>query len=366
MYGSVRRCCARAALLVAVALALPACDARLHLYIHAGRETLLPGRSYGDSLLVQGYVASVPPGRGIPAGEPLRRFVLRHPVRLPDWNGSLVIGAHRGVGGIRRGEDGRELGTGETDLDDLVGWWALDQGFAWASFDRAGLADEEAALRLTEAFARLMFDQIRPRLARDPDRILLLGFGEGGGIARQAASIGDDEVFAGAVLVSATLGDPEHAARRRSARLALTGSEDRLAAYAEAAGVPVEGSRFWPFHDAAATASPRPVLPQPSAALRIPVFEVVGTLDDWVLPEVLSFRDRVQEASAGPLHDLRLVPGAWRADPDDDLVSEFRGIAAELGLDEPDAGALATGAPLAPEVRRALNDLQRALAAGAS
>lgn len=360
----------RAGLLLGGALLLAGCDARLHLYIHGGRETLLPGRAYGDALVVQGFVASVPPGRGLPPGEPPRRFVLRHPARPPDWNGSLVIGAHRAVGGIRRGEDGRELGTGETDLDDLVGWWALDQGFAWASFDRAGLADGEAALRLTEAFARLMFDQIRPRLAREPDRILLLGFGEGGGIARQAAS-DSEETFAGAVLVSATLGDPEQAARRRADRLALsasaTASEEGFAAYAEAVGVPREGSRFWAFHDAAAAENPRPVLPQPSAALRIPTVEIAGTLDDWVLPEVLAFRDRVQaDGSAGPLHDLRLVPGAWRADADDDLVSEFRAIAAELGLGEPEAAALSTGAPLAPEVRRALADLHRRLAAESS
>ncbi len=327
---------------------------------------------------MQGIVASVPPGRALPPGEPPRRFVLRHPLRPPDWNGTLVIGAHRGVGGIRRGEDGAELGAGETGLDDLIGWWALDEGFAWASFDRAGLGDAGGALRLTEAFARLMFDQIRPRLARDPDRVILFGYGEGGGIARQAA-VAEDEIFAGAVLVSATLGDPAGAVRRQAARLALAedrgASEAGFAAYAEAAGVPAEGGAFWPFHDAV-NANPTPELPALSAELRIPVIEVVGTLDDWVLPEVLAYRDRVQAASGGavsgtgqgggapPLHELRLVPGAWRADPNDDVVSEFRAIAAEFGLGEEDRRALGDGAPLAPEARRALAGLQRLLTAG--
>lgn len=350
--------------LALASLLFTTCDARLHLYIHGGRETLLPGRAYGDALTVHGIVASVPPGRGLPPGEPPRRFVLRHPLRPPDWNGSLAIGAHRGVGGFRRDADGAELGTGETDLDDLVGWWALDQGFAWASFDRAGLGDEGGALRLTEAFARLMFDQIRPRLASDPDRILLFGYAEGGGIARQAA-VSEDGAFAGAVLVSATLGDPDGAERRRAARVALADDRDRtgagFAAYVEAAGVPADGSRFWPFFDAAAR-DPRPVLPAPSAELRIPVIEVVGALDDWVLPEVLAYRDRVQAVAAGQFHDLRLVPGAWRADPEDDLVAEFRALASELDLDEADAEALGTGAPLAAEARRALADLQRRLA----
>ena len=339
------------------------CDARLYLYIHAGRETLLPGRAYGDALVTQGYLASVPPGRGLPPGEPPRRFVLRHPARFPDWNGALVIGAHRGLGGIRRGFEGADLGSGETELDDLVGWWALDQGFAWASFDRAGLGAGPDGYRLTEAFARLMFDQIRPRLAMDPERTILLGYGEGGGLARHAAAA-EDETFDGVVLVAATLGDPEGAARRRRARLTLApereASASGLADYAAAAGVGLEGSRFWPFHDAAA-AAPSPVLPAPPAALRRPVIEVAGTLDDFVLPEVLSYREKIQGGEAAELHELRLVEGAWRVGPGDDAVEELQAWAEELGLSEADRDALATGRSLAPEVRRALADLETRL-----
>lgn len=345
------------------ALVSLSCDARLYLYIHAGREALLPGRAYGDAFVVQGYLASVPPGRGLPPGEPPRRFVLRHPARLPDWNGSLVIGAHRGIGGIRRGLEGDDLGSGETELDDLVGWWALDQGFAWASFDRGGLGAGPDGYRLTEAFARLMFEQIRPRLAMDPERTILLGYGEGGGLARHAASA-LEETFDGVVLVASTLGDPDQAARRRAARLQLAAeplaSEDWLAAYAAAARVGTEGSRFWPFFDAAA-ASPNPVLPAPPVELRRPVVEVVGSLDDWVLPEVLAYRERVQAAGGADLHQLRLVEGAWHVGPDDDALEEFQAWAGELGLSAADREALATGRSLAPEVRKALADLDTRL-----
>ena len=362
-------------------LATLGCDARLHLYIHGGRETLLPGRAYGDALVTQGIVASVPPGRGLPPGEPARRFVLRHPARFPDWNGTLVIGAHRGLGGIRRGEGGEELGTGETELDDLVGWWALDEGFAWAGFDRAGLGAGPEGYRLTEAFARLMFDQVRPRLAKDPERTILLGYGAGGGLARYAAAA-EDETFDGALLVAATLADPEAAARRREARLALApdwaslpadtpetadpgaAPHPSLAAYAEAAGMPMEGRRFWPFHDALAAAYPVPVLPGPPALLLRPVVEVVGALDDFVLPEVLSYRERTQQAGSAALHDLRLVPGAWRFDPEDDALNEIRAQAKALGLTPAQQAALATGARLAVPVRRALDDLDRRLRAG--
>ncbi len=339
------------------------CDARLYLYIHGGRETLLPGRAYGDALVTQGFLASVPPGRGLPAGEPPRRFVLRHPLRPPDWNGALVIGAHRGLGGIRRGLDGADLGSGETELDDLIGWWALDHGFAWASFDRAGVGAGPDGYRLTEAFARLMFDQIRPRLAMDPERTFLLGYGEGGGLARYGAAAAD-ETFDGVVLVAATLGDPEGASRRRSARLALAAdretSDAGLAAYAAAAGIGLEGSRFWPFYDAVA-AAPSPVLPAPPVALERPVIEVVGTLDDFVLPEVLSYRDRIQAAGMTGVHELRLVPGAWGVGPGDDAVEELQAWAAELGLSDADRAALATGRSLAPEVQRALTDLEARL-----
>ena len=339
------------------------CDARLYLYIHGGRETLLPGRAYGDALVTQGFLASVPPGRGLPPGEPPRRFVLRHPLRPPDWNGALVIGAHRGLGGIRRGLEGAELGSGETELDDLIGWWALDHGFAWASFDRAGVGAGPDGYRLTEAFARLMFDQIRPRLATDPERTILLGYGEGGGLARYGAAA-TDETFAGVVLVAATLGDPEGASRRRAARLALAAdretSDAGLAAYAEAAGIGLEGSRFWPFYDAVA-AAPSPVLPAPPVALERPVIEVVGTLDDFVLPEVLSYRDRIQAAGMTGVHELRLVPGAWGVGPGDDAVEELQAWAAELGLSDADRAALASGRSLAPEVQRALTDLNARL-----
>ena len=367
-----------AALLLA---AFAGCDARLHLYIHGGRETLLPGRAYGDALVTQGTVASVPPGRALPPGEPARRFVLRHPARFPDWNGALVIGAHHGLGGIRRGADGEALGTGETALDGLVGAWALEQGFAWASFDRAGLGAGPEAYRLTEAFARLMFEQVRPRLAQEPDRTILLGYAEGGGLARYAAAA-EDETFDGLVLVAATLGDPAGAARRREARLALgidwnalppdaesddapasDAPRDRpdLRAYAAAAGIGLEGRRFWPFHDAWAAAYPAPVLPAPPAGLLRPVFEVAGTLDDFVLPEVLAYRERVQAAGAAALHDLRLVPGAWRAGPRGDIAAEFAARAESLGLAPRHRAALATGAPLAPAVRQALTDLHTRL-----
>ena len=244
-----------------------------------------------------------------------------------------------------------------------MGWWALDQGFAWASFDRAGLGAGPDAYRLTEAFARLMFDQIRPRLAVEPERIILLGYGEGGGLARHAAAA-PEETLDGVVLVAATLGDPEGAARRRAARLALAGereaSEAGLAAYAAAAGVGTEGSRFWPFYDAAA-AAPSPVLPAPPATLRRPVVEVVGALDDFVLPEVLSYRDRVQAAGTAQLHELRLVEGAWRVGPGDGAVEEIQAWAEELGLSAADRAALATGRSLAPEVRKALSDLDARL-----
>ncbi len=339
------------------------CDARLYLYIHAGRETLLPGRAYGDALVTQGFLASVPPGRRLPPGEPPRRFVLRHPARFPDWNGTLVVGAHRGLGGIRRGLDGADLGSGETELDDLIGWWALDQGFAWASFDRAGLGAGPEGYRLTEAFARLMFEQIRPRLAMDPERTILLGYGEGGGLARHGAAA-EDETFGGVVLVAATLGDPEGASRRRAARLALAAereaSEAGLAAYASAAGVGPEGSRFWPFYDAVA-AAPSSVLPAPPAVLGRPVIEVVGTLDDFVLPEVLAYRERIQATGMAELHELRLVPGAWGVGPGDDAVEEMQAWAAELGLADADRAALATGRSLAPEIQRALTDLDARL-----
>ena len=208
-----------------------------------------------------------------------------------------------------------------------------------------------------------MFDQIRPRLASDPDRTLLLGYGEGGGLARYAAAA-DDGTFDGVVLVAATLGDPAGAARRRTARLALAPDRDRseeaLAAYAAAAGVGIEGRRFWPFYDAVA-AFPSPVLPAPPTLLRRPVIEVVGSLDDFALPEALAYRERVQAAGAARFHDLRLVEGAWRVSPGDDAVAELMAWAEALGLGPTDREALGSGASFEAPVRQALADLDARL-----
>ena len=108
-------------------------------------------------------------------------------------------------------------------------------------------------------------------------------------------------------------------------------------------------------------AVPSPVLPAPPPALLRPVIEVVGTLDDFVLPEVLSYRERVQAAGMAELHELRLVEGAWRVGPEDDAVAELQAWAEELGLSETDREALATGRSLALDVRRALSDLDARL-----
>jgi len=108
-------------------------------------------------------------------------------------------------------------------------------------------------------------------------------------------------------------------------------------------------------------AAPSPVLPAPPVALERPVVEVVGTLDDFVLPEVLAYRDRIQAAGMTGVHELRLVPGAWGVGPGDDAVEELQAWAAELGLSEADRAALASGRSLAPEVQRALTDLNALL-----
>ena len=93
----------------------------------------------------------------------------------------------------------------------------------------------------------------------------------------------------------------------------------------------------------------------------MPTIEVVGTWDDFVLPELLAYRARVQPRDR---HRLYQVDGVWHMSGDDDGVQSFMYVASRMGLDPDVARAMGEGASYLPTVRAAFDALVRWVEAG--
>jgi pimeloyl-ACP methyl ester carboxylesterase len=310
-------------------------------------------------------------GEGEPA---FKRFLLRYPAERTGWNGKLVVGAHGGTGGNAYSRDGGVIGTDETSLDAVVGAFALANGFAYASLDRDGVGGSRDGLRLTEAFTDEAAARLSERLGAVPKATYLVGLSMGGGITRYAAEEMPPR-YQGALIVSGANGDRATRVERRKRmeetwprvdpRKVKDPAPEDLAAYALAVGTPVAARRFWPFMGSS-TSTPTPTSGSSPAAdddtsgkLAMPVIEVVGTFDDFVLPEVLAYDMKVRAAGRGDRHRLYHVEGAWHISSDDDAISSFQYIGSRMGLDEAAVDAMATGASYLRTVHESLLLLDR-------
>jgi hypothetical protein len=300
-----------------------------------------------------------------------KRFVLRHPAPAAGWNGSLVIGAHGGSGGNNFDPTGKVIGTDETALDDVIGRHAVASGFAYASVDRDGAVSAGEGLALTNQFAAIARAAVTARLGRAPSRTYLVGLSMGGGITRAAAE-DPSPAYAGALIIAGAGGDVATRTARQ-ARLAalwpgvdpkrnpgLGPTDPKVTAFAEAIGTPVAARRLWPYTatNAVNAASRPPQAPgvNSTARLTIPTIEVVGTWDDFVLSELVAYRQRV-EARAN--HRLYQVDGVWHMSGDDDGVQSFMYVATRMGLDPDVAKAMSEGPSYLPTVREAFDRLVR-------
>jgi pimeloyl-ACP methyl ester carboxylesterase len=296
-----------------------------------------------------------------------KRFVIRYPVRLEDWNRALVVGAHGGSGGESYSRDGRVIGTDETALDDVVGNHALANGFAYASVDRDGIGGSPMGLALTHSFAAAVRQRLIDVFDRGLERSYLVGLSMGGAIARYAAEE-EPPKFDGVLLVAGAGGDAE-TRRLRQARMAelwpnvdasSTDDDALIAAYAEAVGTPVEARRFWPFLGSAASSGPAASEARDSTGeLRVPAIEVVGTFDDFVFSDIGAYSEKVASRGASSYHRVYSVEGAWHISPDDDAISSFQFVGSRRGLAKNVLDDMATGASYLPVVRDALVLLER-------
>lgn len=296
----------------------------------------------------------------------------RHVIRVPDpWNGVLVVGAHGGSGGEALDRRGRKYATSETALDDVIGDYVVQQGYAYASVDRDGIGGSREGAALTVDFAAQAKAEASRRGRRPVARTIIVGLSAGGAIARTLAEA-TPSPFDAALLIAAGGGDVI-ARLDRDTRIAalwplidprahfgLTDKDPKIASFAEASGTPVEARRLWPYTAASAVAAAsrrRGSVENSTARPSIPVIEVAGTWDDLVIREVRSYRDRVEPNDR---HRLYQVEGVWHMSGDDDGVQGFQYNAeTRMKLDKDVADAMGEGPSYIPTVREAFDHLVR-------
>ena len=301
-------------------------------------------------------------------GKPVtKRYVIRVPSK---WNGSLVIGAHGGSGGDAIDRSGKVYGTSETALDDVIGEYAFNNGFAYASVDRDGIGGTRGGYSLTMQFQALMRGEVTRLGKATPLRTYIVGLSAGGGITRMIAEAMPTP-FDGALIIAGAGGDVI-ARMDRQQRMAplwplidprshagLSSKDPKIVSYSEAIGTPVEARRLWPYTGASAAGAPRPqgTVENSSAKPSIPTIEVVGTWDDLVIREIRAYRDRVEPKDR---HRLYQVEGVWHMSGDDDGVQGFQ-YAAEtrMKLDKDVADAMGESPSYIPTVREAFDHLVR-------
>jgi poly(3-hydroxybutyrate) depolymerase len=305
-----------------------------------------------------------------------KRFVIRVPQK---WNGSLVIGAHGGSGGDAIDRSGKVYATSETALDDVIGQYVFNNGFAYASVDRDGIGGTRSGYSLTMQFQTALHGEVSRLLARGggagpatvtPLRTYIVGLSAGGGIARMIAEAMPTP-FDGALIIAGAGGDIITRMDRQlriaalwplidpRAHAGLSNRDPKIVSYAEAIGTPVEARRLWPYTGASAATAPRltGTVENSTAKPSIPTIEVVGTWDDLVIREIRAYRDRVEPKER---HRLYQVEGVWHMSGDDDGVQGFQYTAeSRMKLDKDVADAMGESPSYIPTVREAFDYLVR-------
>jgi len=280
-----------------------------------------------------------------------------------------VIGAHGGSGGDALDRTGRKYATSETALDDVIGAYAFDHGFAYASVDRNGVGGNRAGYSLTMEFATLAREEVTRRGRATPLRTYIVGLSAGGGITRMIAE-GMPTPFEGALIIAGAGGDAITRMDRNQkmaalwplidprAHFGIADTDPKIARYAEAIGTPIAARRLWPYTGASANAAPPTGTVENSTAKpAIPVIEVVGTWDDLVIREVRAYAERVEPKDR---HRLYQVEGVWHMSGDDDGVQGFQYTAeTRMKLGKDVADAMGESPSYIPTVREAFDYLVR-------
>jgi pimeloyl-ACP methyl ester carboxylesterase len=297
-----------------------------------------------------------------------KRYVLRIP---PSWNGALVIGAHGGSGGNAVDRSGKVYATSETALDDVIGRYAFDKGFAYGSVDRDGIGSSAEGVKVTLDFIAQAKAEVAAKAGRAPGRTYLVGLSAGGGITRNIVEQAAPPVD-GAVIIAGAGGDVITRLDRQQrmaalwplidprAHYGLSDRDPKILSYADAIGTPVAARRLWPYTGAGAVASaakPGGPVQNSTAKPSVPIIEVVGTWDDLVIREIRAYATRVEPKDK---HRLYEVEGVWHMSGDDDGVQGFQFNAeSRMKLDKDVADAMGESPSYIPTVRESLDYLVR-------
>ena len=339
-----------------------------------------------------------------------KRFILRHPDQKM-WNGRILVAAHGGTGGPSLSADGTEIGTAETSLDDLIGEHAIRRGYAYASVDRDGLGATAQGLAVVKEFAEVIRGRAETALGRNAERMYLVGLSMGGGIARYAAE-DPEALFDGIVIIAGSGGDLgsqiDRLARRAAlwpridprAHPGLPDGDPKVQAYAATgAGTPVAARPLWPFIGGSASTeslqrtlqvygiedlsasqlenfliedyAERPGFLErlqannTSGQLQVPTLEVVGTFDDFVLPEILAYKQKVlANPDSAHYHRLYQVKTAWHISREDDALEGFKHRMGRMGFGPEVQQAAGEFGSYISTVQEALDFLDRWLTEG--
>lgn len=293
----------------------------------------------------------------------------------PNWNGSLVIGAHGGSGGNAVDRTGKVYATSETALDDVIGRYAYDKGFAYGSVDRDGIGSSAEGVKVTLEFIAQAKADVAARGGKTPTRTFIVGLSAGGGITRNIIEQPKGPVD-GAVIIAGAGADATTRLDRQTKMAALwplidpaahklPDTDSNVRAYSEAIGTPVAARRLWPYTGAGAAASRSAVAVQNSTAKpSVPVLEVVGTWDDLVIREVRAYAQRVERKDG---HRLYQVEGVWHMSGDDDGVQGFQYNAeTRMKLGKDVADAMGESPSYIPTVHEAFDALVRLVEKGSA
>lgn len=346
-----------------------------------------------------------------------KQYVLRYPEAGTQWNTRLVIGVHGESGGaVRYSRQGQVVGTHETALDDMIGEYALNTGYAYASVERIG--GRQDGMAFISEFTRLMRDRLKGVHGRDTSHVYFVGWSTGGALTRYVAEESSPRCD-GVIIVAGIAGDSSPQLDRQ-AKLAtlwteidprthptIPDTDPRVKAYAQAIGTPVGARPFWPLVGARQTldnlkqtlerygltglteaqlkqfrvadyqnnATFRANLAKEQAKAQaenttgkvvIPTIEVVGTSDAFVINDVLAYKEKVKKASASAkkppqadLHRLYQVVGVWHLSSEDNDVPSFQYLMKQGGFSEEMQDQLTQGGSYIPIVQTSLDILDK-------
>lgn len=286
-------------------------------------------------------------------------YVIRYPERMDQWNGRVVIGW--------TGRIVDHVWYGWFSLDDLIGRYATEHGYAYAAIDAVPISKHQDAQAVNTQFTDFVKRQLQTVYGKPPMRTYVVGVSNGGTFVRAVAER-KAPPFDGALIISGGGGDLPGWLDRQARMIRqwpsvdpqknpnLSDMDKEVNAYAEAVGTPVAARENWGMLASGLTTASlrtqfmqygldglseeqikgfqikdyrknRAFMDSLTAAsstghLAVPTIEIVGTHDDLVYPEVLAYAGKVKQATQkgkGSPYRLYQISSVWSMASEEDF-----------------------------------------------